>query len=131
MTGEIREHAEGLHRDPEETVASDRVPRIDERPDPEIARDAVDHLRNELPYSSQFIEVTVRGGALTLAGSLEWNYQRERAEMAVLTVQGIAGVSNHIALVPHVDRSEIERKVEDALRRRAELDQSRGLAHRP
>jgi osmotically-inducible protein OsmY len=52
-------------------VANDvevRLPYINKRPDPEIARDAVQKLQNELPYSSQFIKVTVKDGWLTLEG---------------------------------------------------------------
>jgi hypothetical protein len=60
-------------------VANDvevRLPYINKRPDPEIACDAVQSLQNELPYSSQFVKVTVKDGSLTLEGALEWNYQR-------------------------------------------------------
>jgi hypothetical protein len=48
-------------------VANDlevRLPGIDERPDPEIARDAAAAIRNELPFSSKQIRVTVRNGGL-------------------------------------------------------------------
>src|SRR5712672_2319275 len=54
-------------------VANDievRLPFINKRPDPEIARDAVQNLQNELPYSSQFIKVTAKDGWLTLEGAL-------------------------------------------------------------
>src|SRR4051812_49408604 len=62
-------------------VANDievRLPYINKRPDPEIARDAVAAIEKELPYSSQFIKVIVKDGWATLEGDLEWNYQRER-----------------------------------------------------
>src|SRR6202047_3862271 len=62
-------------------VANDievRLPYINKRPDPEIARDAVQNLQNELPYSSQFIKVTVKDGSLTLEGGLGRNLSRER-----------------------------------------------------
>jgi osmotically-inducible protein OsmY len=109
-------------------VANDievRLPYINKRPDPEIARDAVQKLQNELPYSSQYIKVTARDGWLTLEGSLEWNYQRARAETAVRSVRGVIGVTNDITLKPRVAASDVKLKIQDALQRSAEIDASR------
>ena len=106
-------------------VANDidvRLPFINKRPDPEIARDVVERLQNALPYSSQFIKVTVKEGWLTLEGNLEWNYQRDRAEKAAQSVRGVIGVANDIKLKPRVVAGDIKRKIEDALKRSAELD---------
>jgi osmotically-inducible protein OsmY len=109
-------------------VANDievRLPSSSERPDPEIARDAVTALKAELPYSSGNMKVTVKSGWLTLEGDAEWNYQRTRAEEAVRRVKGIKGVSNLIVLKPRVTPSEIRSKIEDAFRRNAEVDANR------
>jgi len=57
-----------------------RLPAIDQRPDPDIARDAVAALKAQLPYSSESIKILVRSGWVTLEGQAEWNYQRTRAE---------------------------------------------------
>jgi osmotically-inducible protein OsmY len=106
-------------------VANDidvRLPFINKRPDPEIARDVVEKLQNALPYSSQFVKVTVKEGWLTLEGNLEWNYQRDRAEKAAQSVRGVIGVANDIKLKPRVVAGDIKRKIEDALKRSAELD---------
>jgi osmotically-inducible protein OsmY len=106
-------------------VANDidvRLPFINKRPDPEIVRDVVEKLQNALPYSSQFIKVTVKEGWLTLEGNLEWNYQRDRAENAAQSVRGVIGVANDIKLKPRVVAADIKRKIEDALKRSAELD---------
>jgi osmotically-inducible protein OsmY len=106
-------------------VANDidvRLPFINKRPDPEIARDVVAKLQNALPYSSQFVKVTVKEGWLTLEGNLEWNYQRDRAETAAQSVRGVIGVANDIKLKPRVVAGDIKRKIEDALKRSAELD---------
>jgi osmotically-inducible protein OsmY len=106
-------------------VANDievRLPVGSDRPDPEIARDAVMALKNELPYSSENIRVVVKNGWITLEGTGEWNYQRTRAEEAVRRVRGIKGVSNLITLKPRVEPSEIKAKIEEAFRRNAELD---------
>jgi osmotically-inducible protein OsmY len=109
-------------------VANDiqvRLPTGTERPDPEIARDAVAALHGELPYSSQNMKVVINDGFITLEGSAEWNYQRKRAEEAVRRVKGITGVVNLITVKPRVTPSEIRSKIEEAFRRNAEIDANR------
>jgi osmotically-inducible protein OsmY len=98
---------------------------IHQRPDPEIARDAVATLRAELPYSSEHIRTIVRNGWITLEGEVEWNYQRKRAETAVHRVRGVGGVTSSIALEPGVQPSEIKRHIEEAFKRSAEIDAKR------
>lgn len=102
-----------------------RLPVFNQRPDPEIARDAVAAVQTELPYSSDHIRVVVRDGWLTLEGQVDWNYARERAERAVRRVRGVKGVSNLIQVSPRVAPSEVKRKIEEAFRRNAELDANR------
>jgi osmotically-inducible protein OsmY len=102
-----------------------RLPDIDERPDPEIVRDAIARIKSELPYSWDGIRVIARNGWLTLEGEVEWNYQRQRAEEAVRRVRGIKRVTNNIVVKPRVAPVEIRRKIEEALRRAAEVDASR------
>jgi osmotically-inducible protein OsmY len=102
-----------------------RLPGIDERPDPEIARDAIARIKSELPFSWEKIRVVVKNGWLTLEGEVEWNYQQQRAEEAVRRVRGIKGVTNLIEVKPRVAPVEIRRKIEEAFRRTAELDASR------
>ena len=99
-----------------------RLPTSSQRPDPEIARDAVAALKHELPYSSETMKVLVKDGWVTLEGTAEWNYQRVRAEEAVRRVRGIKGISNLILLKPRVAASEIKAKIEEAFRRSAEVD---------
>jgi len=109
-------------------VANDievRLPAIDQRPDPELARDAVAALKRELPYSADRIKVVVINGTMTLEGEVEWNYQKQRAEEIVRRVKGVRGVINTITVKPSVAPSEIKRRIEEALRRSAELDASR------
>ena len=109
-------------------VANDievRLPNIDERPDPDIARDAIARIKSELPYAWDGIRVVVKGGWLTLEGEVEWYYQKERAEEAVRRVRGVKSVTNSIQVKPRVAPIEIRRKIEEALRRAAEIDASR------
>jgi osmotically-inducible protein OsmY len=99
--------------------------RADQRPDPEIARDAVAAIKSRLPFSSEHIKVVVDKGWVTLEGQVEWNYQREEAERAVRRVNGVKGVINSIGLEPRAKPAEIKQKIEEAFRRSAEIDASR------
>lgn len=94
----------------------------EQRPDPEIARDAVEAIKRQLPLSYQNIKVVVRDGWVTLEGEAEWNYQKERAEEAVRSVKSVKGVINTIQVKPKATPTEIKRKIEEALKRSAELD---------
>jgi osmotically-inducible protein OsmY len=109
-------------------VANDievRLADSDDRPDPEIARDAVLALKCQLPDSWDHVRVTVKSGWITLEGDVEWNYERERAERAVRTIRGVKGVGNLLCIKPKVAPAEIKKRIEEALRRNAELEAKR------
>jgi len=106
-------------------VANDieiRLPTLDARPDPEIAREAVQALSTALPYSGEKFTVTVKDGWVTLEGEAEWQYQREQAEAAVRRIRGIKGVTNEIKLQAKAPVATVKRMIEDALKRSAEVD---------
>jgi osmotically-inducible protein OsmY len=109
-------------------VANDlevRMPSVDERPDPEIARDAVSAIKSQLPISSERIKVVVKNGWVTLEGQVEWQYQKNTAENAVRRIKGVKGVSNLIVLKPRAEPTEIKDKIMEAFKRNAELDANR------
>jgi osmotically-inducible protein OsmY len=106
-------------------VANDiavRLPATDERPDPEIAREAVASLRSQLPISAERIKVVVKNGWVTLEGTVEWHYQRNIAEAAVGYLRGVKSVTNLIGLRPRAEPIEIKKRIEEAFRRSAEID---------
>ena len=109
-------------------VANDievRLPAIDQRPDPDIARDAVAALKTELPISYDRIKVVVRDGWVTLEGAVEWQYQKTTAENAVRKVKGVKGVTSVVMVKPKVEPSELKRKIMEAFKRNAEVDANR------
>lgn len=109
-------------------VANDlevRLPSVDERPDPDIARDAVAALKTQLPVSSEHIKVIVKSGWVTLEGQVEWQYQKNTAESAVRRIKGVKGVTNSILLKPSAEPSEIKNKIMQAFKRNAEVDANR------
>lgn len=93
-----------------------------QRTDPEIARDAVAELKSGLPLSWETIKLAVHERRIFLEGSVEWQFQRERAESAMRRVHGVVNVRNSIRIVPRVAATDIKRKIEDAFRRSAEID---------
>ena len=99
-----------------------KLPSLNQRADPEIARDAVSALKRELPSSSENIKAVVRDGWLTLEGEVEWKFQSERAEEAVRRVRGLKGVTNLIKIKPRATPSEVKERIEEALKRTAEID---------
>jgi len=109
-------------------VANDievRLPSIDQRPDPDIARDVIANLKAQLPLSHDSIKVVVKDGWLTLEGEVEWQYQRTTAENAARHVRGVKGVTNIISVKPKVEAADIQRKILDAFKRNAEVDANR------
>ena len=71
------------------------------------------------------IKVGISDGFVTLEGTLDWNFQRDAAESCARKVNGVRGISNKIQLKSRVSPTEVKTKIEDALRRSAEVDARR------
>jgi len=95
------------------------------RTDPEIARDAVQELQNHVSIPADKIKVTVKGGWVTLEGNVDWQYQKALAESSIKKLKGVLGVTNDIKVKPSISPSEVQRKIEEALKRAAEIDARR------
>jgi osmotically-inducible protein OsmY len=102
-----------------------RVPSVDQRPDPDIAREAVAAIKARLPVSSENIKVVVQSGRVTLEGQVEWQYQRQTAEVAVRRIKGVVGITNMIQVKPRARPDQVKKKIEEAFRRNAEVDANR------
>jgi osmotically-inducible protein OsmY len=101
------------------------LPASSERTDEDIARAAVNALESRISVPSERIKVRVRDGWLTLEGDVDWHYQKEAAESAVRHLVGVKGVTNLLTVKPRVSPEDVQAKIEDALRRSAELDARR------
>jgi Predicted periplasmic or secreted lipoprotein len=107
-------------------VANDiQVKPVAERTDPEIARDAVQELESHISIPTDKIKVTVKNGLVTLEGQVEWQYQKVLAESAVKKLKGVIGVINNIEIKPRVSPTDVKNKIEESLKRSAELDARR------
>jgi len=92
--------------------------------DPEIARAAVAAIRGELPLSPDAVQVLVHNAHVTLEGTVEWNFQRERIEDAVRRLRGVTSLRNQIVIEPRAKPAEVKHLIEEAFRRSAEVDAS-------
>ena len=90
--------------------------------DDQIAKRAVDILRWDNLLPSDAIQVLVHNGWVTLSGKVKWHYQRKTAEDDVRKLSGVIGVINKIEIMPVAQTSNIKQKIEDALKRHAEVE---------
>jgi osmotically-inducible protein OsmY len=98
-----------------------RFPSDKKTSDDEIAKRVVNILRWS-PVPSEVIKVTVHDGLITLNGEVTWQYQKKAAEDAVRKLSGIMGVFNDIRIRPQVSVPDLKQKIEDALKRSAEIE---------
>jgi osmotically-inducible protein OsmY len=95
------------------------------RTDPEIARDAIHELESHVSIPADKIKVSVKNGWVTLEGKVDCQFQKTLAESALKKLRGVIGIFNKIEVKPKVTPTEVKRKIEEALRRSAELDARR------
>ena len=93
------------------------------RNDEDIARAALNALEWDVWVPTKLVKVKVDNGWITLEGEVDFKYQKTAAESAVRNLTGVKGVSNLINLKkPTVLPSEVKVKIDNALRRAAEVD---------
>ena len=68
------------------------------------------------------IQVMVRDGWVTLTGSVDWHYQKKQAEEDIRKLSGVRGVINNIEIEPNAQAEDVKRKIEQALKRHAEIE---------
>jgi len=95
--------------------------------DDEIAKRALSLLAWDIMVPGKSLQVTVRDGWVTLSGEVHWQYQKRSAEDDVRKLSGVRGVINSITLKPQVQPYDIKQKIEEALKRHAEVE-ARGIS---
>ncbi len=96
-----------------------------ERTDPDIAEAARAALKSDSRLPADRIKVIVERGWVTLEGTVDYYYQKSAAESDVRYIAGVRGVTNAIVVTPKVSPTDIRTKIEEALKRSAQLDASR------
>jgi osmotically-inducible protein OsmY len=97
---------------------------LDERTDPEIAKDAIHALERHTSVPN-CVTVTVRHGFVTLEGAVEWMYQKMAAESAIAPLRGVRGLCNLIRISQTPITAEVRARIEEALARSAAVDAAR------
>jgi osmotically-inducible protein OsmY len=95
------------------------------RSDSDIAQAVLMALRWNSVVPDEKLTVTVSDGWVKLSGTVDWEYQRSAAVRAVRDLTGVVGVTNLITLEPHVSATDVQKKIEAALKRSAEVDARR------
>jgi osmotically-inducible protein OsmY len=93
--------------------------------DTDIASAALNALKEQVDVPDEKIKLSVKDGWITLEGNVDWFYQKSGAEFAVKYLTGVRGVTNSINVKPQVSTIEVKDKIEDALKRNAEVDARR------
>jgi osmotically-inducible protein OsmY len=91
------------------------------RTDAEIAEAAVSSLKSHV-WVPTHIQTTVQNGWVTLAGMVNWEYQKKSAAESVRFLAGVKGVSNNITIKPTAQPSAVKDAIKKALLRNAEID---------
>jgi len=93
------------------------------RTDADIADAVSNHLKwNRLVPET--VQVQVTDGVVTLQGTVEWQYQKKQAEQGLLPLIGVKSILNKITLNPKASAAGVKIKIEEALKRNAEIDAS-------
>jgi osmotically-inducible protein OsmY len=107
-------------------IANDlQVKPLFKKTDSEIATNAVKALESRVDVPDEKVKLTVKDGWVTLEGNVDWYYQKNAAELAVKYLTGVRGVTDDIKVRPQVSTTEVKEKIEEALKRNAEVDARR------
>jgi osmotically-inducible protein OsmY len=96
-----------------------------ERGDKDIAQAALRALEWDVQVPHTKIMVKVEQGRVTLEGDVDYKYQQTAAVNAVRNLTGVTCVTDLIHVKPTASASEVKVKIENALKRAAELDAKR------
>lgn len=90
--------------------------------DAEIAKRIADILSWDDLVPDDKITIKVEHGSVTLAGSVDWHYQRDAARKAAGKISGVIAISNLIAVRQSPAASDVRQRILNAFERHANLD---------
>ena len=90
--------------------------------DDEIARRCVNIITWDTTLPEGKITVKVERGWVTLSGEVPWHFQRVAAESGVRKISGVTGITNLITIKARVQPGDVKQKIQDALKRSAEVE---------
>jgi osmotically-inducible protein OsmY len=115
-----------------QAVANDLVIELSsdaQRTDAEIAEAASRALKEHISVPANGVRIVVRNGWVTLEGEVALWYQKNASEGALASLHGIKGIVNNINIRNRAWAPDVKRKIEDALRRHAELEAQNIVVH--
>lgn len=117
----ITQRVKGVHAIAEEIEV--RLPEHKKTADDEIASRVLKILAWGAAISDPAnIQIKVEKGFVTLAGVVDWHFQRSAAESSVRHLSGIRGIDNQLRIRPMMELLDIRQGIRDALRRNAEIE---------
>lgn len=99
-----------------------RLPHNKKSEDDQIAKRALKIIAWDTTVPDDKVRIKIENGWITLSGEVEWNFQKEAVETAVRKLSGVIGITNQITVKPHADAGNVKHRIEEALRRNAQLD---------
>ena len=110
----------GVHGLAEELTID--LPALHRRSDVDIVKSALEALRWNTNVPTDSVIVKVENGLATLTGTVEWQFQREAARLAVGSLGGVRGVLNDITIRERVIANDSKTKIHDSFERNADID---------
>lgn len=106
-------------------VANDievRFPSDARRDDTDVAQAVASAIRWNTILPPGAVKATVERGWVTLSGDVDWEYQRRAAYDSIRNLRGVRGLSNNVRVKPAVRSDDVQKKIEAAFRRSAQID---------
>lgn len=94
-----------------------RYPSSYSKTNAEIANEVLSALKARWEVAEDKVKVIVETGWVTLAGQLNWNYQKDAAKDAIKSLMGVKGVTNNITIKSESMESVEKAAIENAFKR--------------
>jgi osmotically-inducible protein OsmY len=93
-----------------------------QRTDEDIAHAVLNTLKWDVLVPEERIKIHVENGWIILKGTVDYKHQQIAVENAIRNLAGVKRITNHIKVAPVTTPSEVKTKIENAMRRAAEVD---------
>ena len=98
------------------------IPTIYHRTDVDLAHAAANALKWDVQVPAEKMMARVEGGWVWLEGEVTWQFQSKAAERAIRNLVGVKGVTNLLTIKSIASAPDVKQRIENALKRHAELD---------
>lgn len=99
-----------------------RFPYDKKTADDQVAQRALKILEWDVRVPHDRLKIKVERGWVTLSGEVDWHHQRQAAVDAIRKLSGVVGVNNRLTVKPRVSASDVKKKIEESLKRSAEME---------